>query len=506
MATRRAGSRAFRPDPLMLETRRVLSAVVRGVDVDGDTWVLRLIGPGDLRVENQPDADDNFVPVGEPGLISQITIGGTLPLASRLEGRVQQASGGDGKVFFENLTHVGARGVSTPGPAGITTIDMPDFWLGHTSTQAPTPGADAGTIAIPQGIITLRFGGVDANFTPEGGTPLSQNGQNDPFRVNLGLPRSWGTSIIVDRIITNAQAATTSTGSPTQDSVTFNVRGRINLFQADAIEGNAAFPSSGFTNGGGTIVRSIPDATTDNPEGTGVTGQIGFVRVGNNATNFSVQTNDLISNYYVGGETNNVQILAPTGLRNAYFGKGMDTATIYTNELNTLQANRGALNSTVYAGFRAGQIIIGGDVSNTLFLAGYQVNPNVIFVSQTPPDLIPVVRDEGAIGRVLIAGDVIDSVFAASVDPTGGFFGAPDSLEFPHGKITAKVEGSINNENETPDQPDQAFYAKNVFLKHGPVAPPNVVEAPFPHPGLPPSGPRLGKDLQPTIRRRASAG
>jgi hypothetical protein len=77
MATRRAGSRAFRPDPLMLETRRVLSAVVRGVDVDGDTWVLRLIGPGDLRVENQPDADDNFVPVGEPGLISQITIGGT---------------------------------------------------------------------------------------------------------------------------------------------------------------------------------------------------------------------------------------------------------------------------------------------------------------------------------------------------------------------------------------------------------------------------------------------
>jgi hypothetical protein len=501
MATRRSGSRAFRPEPQGLESRQLLSTTVRGVDVDGDVWALRLIGPGDLRVQNQPDSSGTPVPLGDPALIDSITVAGTIPLASRLVGRVRPAAGGDGKVFFQNLTHVGAHGASVSGPAGITTIDMPDFWLGHTAATRDTSGTQ-GSILIPQGINTLRFGGVDVNFTPEGGTPLNQNGQNDSFTIALGLPRTWGTSIVVDRIITNGQAAASSTAQPTQDSVTINVRGRINTFQADAIEGNADFPSTGFVGGGGTIVRSIADSTVDNPEGTGVTGQIGFVRIGNNATNFSAQTNDRISNFYIGGETDNVQVLAPTGLRNAYFGKGLDTTTIYTDEMNTLQANRGALNSTVYTGLRAGQILIGGDVSNTFFFAGYQLNPLTIFNTQTAPDFIPPVRDSGAIGRVLIAGDVIDSVFAASVDPTDQIFGSPDSLELPHGKITAKVEGSINNENETPDQPDQAFYAKNVFLTHGPVAPPEVAEAPFPHPGAPPSAPRLARGLQPTMRRR----
>ena len=67
--------------------------------------------------------------------------------------------------------------------------------------------------------------------------------------------------------------------------------------------GNAAFPSSGFSGGqfaqpgGGTIVTSQPDPTQQ------ITGQIGFVRVGGNATNFSVQTNDKVSDYYIGGET-----------------------------------------------------------------------------------------------------------------------------------------------------------------------------------------------------------
>ena len=52
-------------------------------------------------------------------------------------------------------------------------------------------------------------------------------------------------------------------------------------------------------------------------------GQIGFVRIGGNATNFStVLTNSQIANFYVGGETNNVNVLAPTSIRNLYFGRG----------------------------------------------------------------------------------------------------------------------------------------------------------------------------------------
>src|SRR5262249_22210920 len=149
-----------------------------------------------------------------------------------------------------------------------------------------TPGTgDPRAINIPDGIVTLRFGGVDTDFTIPGGTPLNQNGQSDAFNINLGVPRTQGTSIIVDTIRTDAQAATSTGGTPTQDSVTINVVGRINQFQANNIFGNTTvtplpngFQSSSFSSGGGgTVLVSSPD-TVD-----AINGQIGFIRVGGNA-------------------------------------------------------------------------------------------------------------------------------------------------------------------------------------------------------------------------------
>ena len=99
---------------------------------------------------------------------------------------------------------------------------------------------------------------------------------------------------------------------------------------------------------------------------------------------------------------------------------------------------------------------------------------------------------------MLIAGDVINSVFAASVEPFEGFFGTSEDLMIPGARINAKVEGSIMNDLEVPDNPTQAFFAENVHVAHGPVTPPNVAEPPFPHPGAAPSGPRLAKTLLPT--------
>ena len=102
----------------------------------------------------------------------------------------------------------------------------------------------------------------------------------------------------------------------------FQVSGRINLFQANEIDGNTTVAPAAASFTGGTIVTSLPDPTS------GLIGQIGFVRVGGNATNFSVLTNSQIANFYVGGETNNVNVLAPTSIRDMYFGRGLDSTTI----------------------------------------------------------------------------------------------------------------------------------------------------------------------------------
>ena len=192
---------------------------------------------------------------------------------------------------------------------------MPNFWLGYTDPNAALTTTTEPAINIPDGVISLRFGGVDttAFFGTNSANNPAKNNQADLYSVNLGLPVEIGTSIIVDKVISNAQAGTTTStgtaGTPTQDGVTFDVTGRINLFQANEIDGNAAFPSTGFQNGGGTLVASIPSTAAS------LQGAIGTVRVLGNATNFSTQSNTRLQNYYVGGETKNIQVLAESHLR-----------------------------------------------------------------------------------------------------------------------------------------------------------------------------------------------
>jgi hypothetical protein len=491
MSTQHPHSRRIRLGAERLEHRELLAAVLRGVDFDGDRWVLRLVGPGDLNVVQQLDANDDFVPLGTAGLIETITTAGTDPNTSRLYGTVRKAAGGDGKIFFQQLNQLGGLSPVFAGAnLGINAIDMPQFWLGQTSAESTAPDP---SIDLPFGVSTLRFGGADVNFTAPGGTPLNQNNQSDNFAIDLGLPFTWGTSIVVDQIITNAQPGT-GTAAPTQDGVTFTVLGRINTFSAREIKGNTQFPPTGFEGGGGTIVVSTTDTARQ------VTGAIGYVRVSRNATSFSVQTNDKVRDFYIGGDTSAVSLLAPEGSRYISFGKGMDDVTIRTRTIQSLQANRGAVGSEVTSTDHIGRITIGGDVVNTFVLAGYEQDLPTVFQTQTPPD-DPPAKSTASINNVLIAGDVVESIFAASVQPFEGLFDVEEALRFPHSHISAKVEGTISNEEVAPTQPRQAFFAKTVSLGKGPVNPPNVPEGPFPQPNGKPHGVRVYTHLQRWRRR-----
>src|SRR6185312_5063688 len=284
----------------------------------------------------------------------------------------------------------------------------------------------------------------------------SQDGQNDQFLIKLGLPVSTGTSIVVDKVISNAQAATASTtstpNSPTQKSVIFQVAGRINLFEANEIDGNTQFAPASQTYSGGTIVASFPDPASV------ITGEIGFVRIGGNATNFSVVTNNTMANMYVGGETNNISVLTANGARKFYFGKGFDTSSILSHSIENLYANRGSLNSTIVTDRMIGDLMIGGDVANGTFQAGYSqglasivstIESNLANPSVASPLTIPTPTAQAA-GKItaFIAGNVTNSVFAASdlpisqvQDPTGQtqVFGDPQDAFLPLGKIIARV-------------------------------------------------------------------
>ena len=177
-----------------LETRQLLSsaygqptAVVRGTDPDGAQWTLRLYGPGTLNVVDQNGAAFTKETGNTLDSISTITVGGAITSETKLVGTVTPAPDGNSNVYFQNLvvTPTGELGKIDTGQVsnfriqqnGIASIDMPDFYLAHTDSTLPSitstihsgPVKQAGLIDIPAGITTLRFGGVNADYTPNGG-------------------------------------------------------------------------------------------------------------------------------------------------------------------------------------------------------------------------------------------------------------------------------------------------------------------------------------------------
>jgi hypothetical protein len=564
--------RSLRPQAESLETRQLLSiaissklnfseptAVAKGTDPDGAQWTLRLYGPGALSVLGTDGQVFTKSTQGVSQSIDTITVGGAITTETRLVGTVKPNSTGDASVYFQNLivTPSGELGRIDVGQVnnfrsvqnGIYAVDMPNFYLAHTETTVPTTQSlihtpitvgtglstttvttfSAGQIFIPQGVITLRFGGVNVDYTPVGGTPLASTGQNNEFQINLGLPIVQGTSIIVNTVNSDAEANSTTGEPPFQDYATFLVGGRLNLFQANQIDGNTtsgliptqlvnAPPANGANNPGGTYVIS---------QGSAATGQIGDVRVGGDATNFTTlvtedpinaaaaegQLDAKISNFYIGGQTNNVLLIAPSGSRNISFGLGMDNVTINSLAISSLRANRDAIGSNVTVSRSIGNVLIGGEVDDTnvnvgesqSLFAHVQFPPTEFIAPQgfgafwgTPPptianpsvdpvtDLSEPFAENGGTMNVRIAGTVTNSVFSASVDPDPAATGSPifgngvGDLKLPRGVINAKVEGSINNANNAlVANLNKAFFARVVRVGHGPVIPPTVPYAPL---------------------------
>jgi hypothetical protein len=531
------------------------------MDSKGDSWTLRLTGPGALTVLKQNDANGNPSPLNSATDINSITIGGTNPLTSKLVGTVNRGTNSDGRVFFQHFTELPSNSAQFPGLGlGLLSINMPGFWLGNTTpasattTTAPPPA----TMSIPDGVDTLNFGGVDTTFN----RPAALAGATDDSdTVQLGLPLYGGTRIIIDQSISSSQQAPSSSGTGTttvQHGVAFAASGRLDLFQANSIQGDATHPPIQFQNensaasgGGGTIVLSgtgpsgaaQPDRLLTSLNGVlggaivgvkgAVTGQIGDLRIGGNATNLTAFVYDSqnngakVSNFSIGGETNNILLVAPNGSRNVVFGKGMDNVEIRSHVINTLKANRGAIDSNVIVDRTISSAVFGGDVVGTNVLSGYlQDFTGIInaFRGNTTgtPQPLPQPQNAQPFGgmQVHVAGNVTNSVFAASVEPalvppattrvftnanptTQTGFGDPNQLVLSGGHIGEKVEGTIDNSTATPKTPTQAFFAQSVTSYAGPVVPPNVPEAPYPVPTKPFTLPGIGNvNVVPTIKIR----
>jgi hypothetical protein len=222
----------------------------------------------------------------------------------------------------------------------------------------------------------------------------------------------------------------------------------------------------------------------------------------------------------------------------------MDNTRVSSLTIQHLRVNRDATNSEVTASRSIQSMIIGGNVENTNIQAGYgqglfeDASSPASFGSGTgaffgdPPPTIsnhrvgvqsgllePFAQNGGEInGR--IAGNIVNSVISASVDPnpsglspsvvdqSGQFqpvnkvnfpFGAPDNLVLPRGVINMKFEGTVDNSTNplvaTTAPVNAAFFARTVHITKGPVVPPNVPYQPYVAPTVYHTGQRALKGL-----------
>ncbi len=214
--------RSLRPMAELLESRQLLSlntkdvpkglpteaasAVVRGTDPDGAQWTLRLYGPGTLNVVGT-NGDVFTRSTGEPDGIDQYHHRGRIHHDRDPPGRDGQTHVHGQRRASSSRTSSSRRPASwarsTRARSAISGLYKTASWpstcpisiMAHTETTKPsiasqihTSAMSAGEIYIPQGVLTLRFGGVNVNYTPAGGTPLNTTGQNNEFQISLGLP------------------------------------------------------------------------------------------------------------------------------------------------------------------------------------------------------------------------------------------------------------------------------------------------------------------------------
>ena len=370
-----------------------------------------------------------------------------------------------------------------------------------TTSTATQPRA---SINIPDGVNSLRFGGADTTkfFGTDPTQSLAQDGQNDQFLIRLGVPASIGTSIVVNKVISDAQAAAASTtgtaNSPTQKSVVFEVAGRINLFQANEIDGNTAIPRPPRRQLRRRDDRRLAhrpdqrDHRRDRPSS------------GSAATRPTSRSSDQRQD-----RPTSTSAARPTTSRSSWPRARPATSTSargptpdHPDPLDREPpANRGMTNSNIVSERMIGDLSARRRRESTrrssratTRASGRHQPDREQRLSQLgqyfqsavdhPDARRPGRRQHHDVHRrqhLQLGLRGLGQPDLAAGRPRGDVtFGDPEDVFLPLGKIIAKVQGSIDNSTRVePEMPTTAFYAHTVVKTHGVVVPPNVVEEPI---------------------------
>lgn len=419
-----------------LEPRTLLSTVIEGIDLDGDGYQIKLIGPGQVA-----DSDlDNLVLAGTT-------------MSSQLSVSVVHTVG-DGLVNVKQLT-TGAANLGRLTVEG----DLGGLIVGKLGTlETQTLGAVAGaldtySIGGTANAIKISGGIQDATVLVGGRLGMLQVGQRNDSASNI----SNSTFNVIGDVENIRIRQSLTSGS------LIHVTGDIDKIDIDKTIMNSAVEASG------DVVRFTVDGGVRNTSSIDIEGDLGKLKVKKTIVDTDIQVDGVIQNAQIHGDMRNTTLMASEiqrlqvgdDLEDTQIGvtddllslKAADTRNMtlrVSGVLHALQVKRDLDGGLVSALNGIGTVKVGQDLNCSTIVAGIDIGPD--FMLDTAPGGDDTEWGNVAIELIKVKGDMIDSSIAAGVNANGTFYGDGNDLPTADDIGTARiykvvVKGEIGSTN-----------------------------------------------------------
>jgi len=405
-----------------LEGRVLLTAVVTGVEPDGDNYEVRLTGPGTIT---NVDLDE-------------LTLAGTTT-SSRLAITVVQVAG-DGAVAVGQVNTGGAAlgSLAVQGDLGGLTVGR----LGQLEARSLGTGEEATgefTIGGATGRVTVSGDVRDVNLTIAGNLEGLQVGGKASRNAQVS-----GSTLAIAGAVGRIQVQVMTAGSAVQ------VGGDLGLLNVDrwlvdtaiAVEGTLGkLNVAGGMRGGCTlevegdvadlaVKKDITDATIT------IGGMLQRGKIGTDLRDSTLQCAG-INDLQVGDDLDNVRMSVTDDLVRLRAEDCLGLTLRVSGALHDLEVRRDLEGAVISALNGIGTVQVGQDVNRSLLLAGIDIGADLTM--DTGPGGDDAEWGNVTIERVRVGGDLIDTSLAAGVNARGAWFGDGDDEPTAGDTGTARI-------------------------------------------------------------------
>ena len=425
-----------------LETRTLLSTVIEGVDLDGDGYEIKLIGPG-----NVTDSSLDNLTVAGTTMSSKLIVSVTNVIGDGLV-NIKQVS--TGAANLGRLKVQGDLGGLIVGRLGQLHVQSFGAAVGTIDTYSM--GGDVGTINVPGGIrdATVLIGGklgvLQVGNREDGSSNISNSSFNligDVTKIQLRQSLTAGSLINVNGAIGKFdidKSIVNGTVQASGDVANFWVDGGIRSTSTIEIEGDLQQMK---------VKKTVSDTDIT------VEGKLQSAKIGGDLRNATLLTN-AIDQLLIGDDLEDTQIGVTDDLLKLQTEDSRNLTLRVSGRLHKLQVKRDLDGGLISALNGIGVMKVGQDLNRSTIVAGIDIGAD--FALDVAPGGDDTEWGNVVIEKIQVKGDMIDSSIASGVRSEGIYFGDGNDVPTADDIGTARIyQVIVKGEISSTNLPGESF-------------------------------------------------